>query len=492
MNTTQNETTAGMPWGTLPAWREDELPAPPPFSLRNMVRTIGPGAILLAGSIGGGEWLVGPAIAVKYGTGMLWIATAAILLQLLFNQEGIRYTLATGEPILVGFMRLRPGSKFWAGLYVFAAVAQLGVPALAAGCASVLFAAFANRLAAEGDAATLQYLTYGVMLATVVVLLSGKTIERMLEFTSWAMVAFIMAFLVTVNVLFVPFSHWMKTLTGFLVPGALPQDVDWLLLATFAATAGSGGIGNLVITNWYRDKGFGMGAKVGCITSAFSSSEVQLSPVGKTFTVDDESWRRWTDWWKYVTADQVWLWAAGCFLGMFLNVNLATAVIPDGTNMDHMAAGAFQARYMAEQIWTGFWFLALLNGFWIFASTHLGNTDILIRTATDILWVASPGLRERPNMNVTKLYYGLLAIFTVWGAFAVNWGHAMALFKVLGSVAGPVLAFAAIQILIVNTTLLPEKLRPPLWRRAGLVVCALCYGSLSAALLWDSFAPAGG
>jgi hypothetical protein len=74
----------------LPAWGVAELPEPLPYSLRNVFRTIGPGAILLAASVGGGEWLAGPAIAVQHGVGILWIATIGILLQLLFNLEAIR------------------------------------------------------------------------------------------------------------------------------------------------------------------------------------------------------------------------------------------------------------------------------------------------------------------------------------------------------------------------------------------------------------------
>ncbi|QDU10696.1 hypothetical protein V202x_41080 [Gimesia aquarii] len=487
MNSDSHQQPKSMRFGNLAPWNESDLPAPPPFSVRNLFRTIGPGAILLAGSIGGGEWLIGPTITVKYGMDILWIATVAIALQLLFNLEAIRYTLYTGEPILVGIMRLRPGSKFWASGYIFATIAQLGVPALAAACASVLFASFAGRMAGDGDTTILHYLTYTVILITVGILLSGKTIERMLEYFSWIMISFIFSFLTLVNVLFVPFEHWMKTLTGFFQFGSLPADVDLLLLATFAATAGSGGIGNLVITNWYRDKGFGMGAKVGSITSAFSHSEMKLSPVGKVFPINKENLHNWNSWWKYVSADQIWLWGMGCLIGMFLNVNLATAVIPENTNMDHMAAGAFQARYMADQLWSGFWILALLNGFWVLMSTHLSNTDVLIRTVTDIVWVASPHLRERRKMSVSRLYYSFLAIATVWGLFAVHWGHAITLFKILGAIAGPVLAIAAIQILILNTKLLPLELRPPIWRRCALVVCALCYGCLSAALLWNLF-----
>ncbi|HYI97838.1 MAG TPA: hypothetical protein VEX68_30140, partial [Bryobacteraceae bacterium] len=101
----------------LPDWGRADMPEPLPLSFRNALRTIGPGAILLAASIGGGEWLVGPAVAVKHGIGLFWIATVAIVFQTIFNLEALRYTLYTGEPIVAGFMRLRPSSRFWATIY---------------------------------------------------------------------------------------------------------------------------------------------------------------------------------------------------------------------------------------------------------------------------------------------------------------------------------------------------------------------------------------
>jgi hypothetical protein len=52
-------------------------------------------------------------------------------------------------------------------------------------------------------------------------------------------------------------------------------------------------------------------------------------------------------------------------------------------------------------------------------------------------------------------------------------------------VAGPVLAIAAIQVLIVNTKLLPAELRPAMWRRVALVICSAFYTAFSVALLSD-------
>jgi Mn2+/Fe2+ NRAMP family transporter len=106
----------------------DDLPAPPKFGGRAIMSVIGPGAIMAATSIGGGEWLVGPAAAVKYGSSIFLIASVAIVLQVFFNLEAIRYTLYTGEPIYGGIMRLKPGARFWAGFYCVLGFFQLGCP----------------------------------------------------------------------------------------------------------------------------------------------------------------------------------------------------------------------------------------------------------------------------------------------------------------------------------------------------------------------------
>jgi hypothetical protein len=54
-------------------------------------------------------------------------------------------------------------------------------------------------------------------------------------------------------------------------------------------------------------------------------------------------------------------------------------------------------------------------------------------------------------------------------------------------VACPVLAVAAFQILRVNTRFLPQPIRPPLWRRAALVLCGVGYSVLAIASLVSLF-----
>jgi hypothetical protein len=473
----------------LPAWGQADLPEPKPFTVGNVFRTIGPGAILLAASIGGGEWLVGPAATVAHGTGILWIATAAILLQLLFNLEAIRYTLYTGEPILTGIMRLRPGSRFWGTAYSLIAIVQLGVPALAVGCAPVIMSIYLGEVPKSVDNQTRLLIVYGVVALGVILLCSGKKIERTLELVSWGMIVYIFSFLLYVNAVFVPLEHSLNTLLGFVNFGTAPRQskggIDVLLLATLAATAGSGGLGNLTISNWARDKGFGMGGTVGAIASAFATGEPALAHSGKVFPLSTENLNRWRLWWKYVHADQVFLWGLGCFVGMYLNVNLATAIIPHGTDLQDLGAGAYQAQYMARELWSGLWYLGLLNGIWILFSTHLGNTDAMVRTITDITWTASTRARAWRGGSVTAVYYVTLALTTAFGLVALHFGGAMDLFKFLGFVANIVLAMGAVQILCVNYKLLPPALRAPLWRQILLGTCCIFYATITAFVLYD-------
>jgi hypothetical protein len=467
--------------GLGPPFEVADLPAAPPFSLRNLLRVIGPGAILLATAIGGGEWLIGPAQAVEHSLSLFWIVTVAIVLQLVFNLEAARYTLYTGEPIYGGILRLWPGRRFWGGFYSLACFLQLGLPALAGLCAATLFSAAAGRLpetAASGDQTWLHAITLGLIVVVVAILHFGGTIERMLEYASWFMLLFIFSFLLVVNIWFIPWETWGSTLRGFLglTPGSSAA-INWALLGALAATAGCGGVGNLTMTNWMRDKGFGMGSLTGAIPSAVGSRQVKLSPWGKAFPANAANLARWRVWQRYLAVDQIWVWALFCFLGMFLNVNLVMGIgIPPGTEFTGIAAGAYQAHYLAERLWSGFWILTLLNGFWILFSTQLGNTDILVRTTTDVLWLSSSRLRAWRGGDIRRVYYTLLFAFSIWGA-AMLWSASAAdMFKFLGNMAGLVLCIAAVQVFRVNRRFLPRAVRPGIGREALLLAGSVFYG----------------
>src|SRR4051812_50130613 len=94
--------------GRLPDWQTGDLPEPLPLTGRNILRTIGPGAILLAGSIGGGGGVIGPLVGGKFGTPLLWGGGLALLLPMTFQPEAVPDTVFSRGPILAGVMRLDP------------------------------------------------------------------------------------------------------------------------------------------------------------------------------------------------------------------------------------------------------------------------------------------------------------------------------------------------------------------------------------------------
>src|SRR5687768_6549198 len=280
--------TAARPHGALPAWGVAELPFPPTFTFRNVLRTVGPGVIGLGIAIGSGEWLIGPAVILKYGAALLWITSVAVVLQVILNQEMGRYTLYTGEPIFTGFMRTRPGAAFWGWTYGILSVCQYGWPGWALASATATAALVLGRVPTADDAGTVIVLGYVTFLLCFVIVTLGKKIERTLEYSMWAMVLGILGYLLFVDIFTVSADNWGRVLGGFGSVGRLPEGADWLLLGAFAAYSGSGGVGNAYTTNYMRDKGYGMSATVGYIPAALGSA-APLPGQGNTFVVTARS-----------------------------------------------------------------------------------------------------------------------------------------------------------------------------------------------------------
>jgi hypothetical protein len=462
--------------GALPPHNVKDLPAPPPFTFKNVLTVIGPGAILLGTSIGSGEWLLGPATIVQYGAALLWITTVAIILQVFLNVEFVRYTMYTGEPIITGFMRTKPGPKFWGWVYSLFIFAQYLWPGWAAAAASTLFAAFMGRIPGAGDRPLMLMFGYLTFFLCVVVVIFGGKIERTLEYASWFMVAWIFIFLIFVNVVFVPLKFSLGTASGFLKFGVLPTGANWLLLGAFAAYSGAGGMGNCFISNWMRDKGYGMGSTVGFIPGAVGGASVKLSHVGNVFEINDKNLSKWRTWMKYLAVDQYGIWGIGCFLGMYLCVNLAAAVVPAGTKMTGLATGAYQAKYLMDH--TGyqiFWFLTLLNGFWVLFSTQLGNLDGIVRLTTDTLWSGSEKVRKWRGGDVRTIYYFILAMYVIWGCLAMGLAQPLVLIMIGANIASFIFAFTGIHVIIVNRKILPKEVRAPLWREVVVILCSVFY-----------------
>lgn len=466
-----------VPAGYGPPWeRGEEMPATLPFNWSNAWKVIGPGFILLSLSIGSGEWLMGPASVLKYGTFVLWIVSIGIITQAAFNLVMTKYTLYTGEPIMVGLTRLAPGPSLWVPIWALISVVSIG-PGWAAGSATAMAAMFMGRMPGNADKAVVLGSGVVLFLTTVFILMFGGKVEAWLEKVNKWIVYFIFGSLFILVILFAPFDKWIEVAGGFFKFGQLPKGkVDWFLLAGLAGYAGAGGILNMGVTNWYRDKGYGMGAVVGYIPSLVGGKEIRVAKSGRVPPYNQTTLERFKDWWRYVVLDQIGVWTVGAFVGMFLTVLLSYSMVPAGTNMDGWAAAAHQAEGVGKVMGSLGWYWVLMVGFWVLYGTQLSNSDSFVRQMSDLLWVASPWVREKLSKeDIRRLYYGLLILFTIWSIYLAFQGTPMFLVAFMANAANLAFTVGGLQLLFLEK-FYPKELKTPLWAKALIVLLVLFYG----------------
>jgi hypothetical protein len=482
----------------LDPWSRAELPAPPDTRGLRILGIVGPGAIVLGASIGSGEWLVGPSAVVKYGLSLLWVTLLAVTFQTIFNTEVVRYTLYTGEPAFTGFMRTKPGARFWAWTYAILYFLQNGWPGWAGASAGAVFFLAWGRQATPGDSSTIHAIGIGAyLLCVVILLLGGRRIERTMELLNWALVIGILGTLAVLCLRFAPPARFLAALAGFAAFDThsggfrlLPEGADWFLIGAFAAYSGCGGVTNITLSNWARDKGYGMGQVVGYIPTLAAGQSVKLAHTGSVFEPDAASLRRWRGWWRIVRADQWGIFFPGALLGMALPAVLYTAVIPAGTDLRGLAIASELARALAERGGQLLPVVLAVLSVWILFKAQLDIMEATVRSLTDILWSASRRLRGWRGGDVRAVYFCVLALLVAWGTFAMTLTQPIVLLQLAANIAGIVMVLGALHIRRVNATLLPPALRPSRLRQAALVGMAVFYGAfvwLWLYSLWSRF-----
>jgi hypothetical protein len=340
-----------------------------------------------------------------------------------------------------------------------------------------------RRLPEPSDAGTVYLIGVGTFLACVAVLLVGRRIVRTLELLNWLLIACILGGFLVLALLFTPAATWAAALAGLVgfdtVRGSfapLPAGADFFLLAALVGYSGAGGCSNIVLSNWARDKGYGMAQHAGYIPSAMAAAKVELAPTGFMFKPDAESMRRWQGWWRIVRADQWGVFFCGALLGMVLPAVLYVTFLPPGVDIRGLgisAALAYNVRDVAGPILAG---AVAFLGAWILFKTQLDSLEGMTRGITDILWTGSRTLRSRTGGDVRRVYYGVLALVVLWGIAALRLAQPIVLLQLGANIASAVFVLASLHLLWLNTRVLARELRPPVWRRAGLVGTALFYG----------------
>ncbi len=477
--------------GTMPPWTVGELPEPPNIK-RGVLALLGPGLMMAGGAIGGGEWLLGPAVTAKYGAIVMWLAGASILLQVAYNIEVMRYAMYCGESIFVGYMRLLPGPRFWTAVYLF--VDFFGVwPYLAANAAVPLAAAILGHLPKTPEEMMLRnWLAYAIFAGCFIPLIFGGKIYNVLARIMVVKVFLVLGYLLFLGVVYVSPGTWAEIFGGFVFigkeadgswgfgmlpsgPGTPP--IDWALLGAFAAIAGQGGMTNSQFSSYVRDKGWGMGKHVGAIGSIVGGRNVRLAHTGKIFPTTQEAVAKFRGWLKLIYRDQWMIWFVGCILGVaipaLISLQFLRGMEVSGDEVAAKTAEALRARTGHQ----AFWFMTLLCGFLVLAPNQVQAADGLIRRWTELLWTGSRKLHRLEDNKVRFVYFTLLATYLCWGMLILVWtgDKPLTIAKASGVIMNFALGFTALHTLAVNLILLPKPLRPGWIGRIGITACGVFF-----------------
>lgn len=519
---------SSLPQTCLPTWDVADLPEPKQLSWRNWASFIGPGIVMMGIQIGGGEWLYGPEITAKYGGGLMWIATIAIVLQVFYNIECGRYAMYCGEPVFTGFMRIAPGPWFWVSVMLVMNAGAL-IPGLSSHGAAIIASLILDRPPGADDQMLVRGLAFACLLGVAVPVLVGGKVYNMLQAVMTAKVLFILGFCLVIGVCFVGPASWLNIFSGFLKFGTVPvsdghdgettvnafghffEHGAWpavalaniAALGAFAGYAGGGGLSNSTYSNFVRDKGWGMGSLVGAIPSAVGGKRIALSHVGKVFPITAENMRKWSGWWRYILTDQLIVWAPGCFMGMALPALLSIgfaqhAELTQATkDLGYAPAlitadGLRHAPQFGPVVAKLFWIVALFAGLAVMLPSQMSIVDDFSRRWTDAIWSANARVRSsfRPD-QVKWIYYTILGSYVLWSfVCAYLFTSPKLMTTIIANLGNVAIGLTSLQLLWINHRLLPPVLRPRWYHTSGLVACSVFYLGLATLVFVEKVIPA--
>lgn len=453
---------------------------------REMLKyAVGPSLIALGVAIGSGEWLLGPLAVGKFGfIGIGWIITVSVILQTIYNVEIARYTIATGEVPVVGFARVPPGRKVWIPLSLFAIFSAFILGGWAKGAAKGLFALMnGNPPVAGVDDGPVKLLTFALLAVVLVLTLAFRRITRGLELLNGALIAVQIGFLFVVAVAVVPLDVWSEALRGFLIPkkppsGASATDLGGLV--GFSALAA--GL-NWFFLNHYRDKGYGMGHKVGFLAGARGEQQ-KVRDCGFIFPDDARNTAVWRRWMRILYVDMWGIFLTGAMVGMLLpTVIMRHLTLTSGQQPETATIETFAATILGQEYGRTIFYLTLFIGFLILFDTQLGIFESLVRNATDAANV-SPRIQQMTGGDIRRFYFGFMVVLLVIIGYITTLTQPATLIQTSANMSNAGALIFPFALIYLNRRL-PKAARPPKWTYVGLALNVVFFGFFFANFLTE-------
>ncbi len=452
------------PNGNLPPMPYRDMPAPLSLS-----KVLGPSVILAGLGVGSGEYILWPFMTSTVGLGFLWAAVLSVTVQYFLNMEIERYTLATGETAVAGFVRFW---KPWGILFCLFTIVPNMWPGWGTSGVTIL-----TFLLGGGN---VPLMTIGVLVASGIALTASPVVYQTLEKAQFFKVGLTLVFLAIAIVAAISPSAWAQLPTVVTHIGWFPDTsiIPVSLVLSGLVFAGAGGVNNLAQSNWIRDKGLGMGVYIPRIVSPITGEEVAAPATGSMVRQDEENIRRFWGWWRVANKEQLVSFWFICVFSITVFSALAYSTV-FGQNIAGSANLSFiQAEGIALKRIVAPWFGTF---FWVFGSLSmilvaLGTVDYIARIVADVIKTVYCPRSER--WSESRLYF-----LVAWGTIAAGsaillsgFNQPLILLVIAACLNGMVMFVYSILLIQLNRRGLPPAIRVRGFRLAMLYFATVFYG----------------
>lgn len=242
---------------------------------------------------------------------------------------------------------------------------------------------------------------------------------------------------------------------------------------------------NLVQSNWVRDKGLGMGARLPKVVSPFTGEEVAAPTTGYFFRRDEENMRRWNGWWKVANREQFWTFFVIGAVALLTFMTLTFVHVGVGTDAESFDFIELQGEALqADQgNWLGtlFWLIGTV----VLFSTNLIVVDMIGRLTADVLKTTT--LRDNDRWSESRLYFITVWAMILFGSIILLSGfdQPLLLLVVASALNGLVMFVYSILLLQLNRGVLPREIGLRGGRLVAIMWAVLFYGFFSVILIID-------
>jgi hypothetical protein len=334
-----------------------------------------------------------------------------------------------------------------------------------------------------------RYIAVGLLVTIGLIVTLSPVIYQSIEKIEMVLVSVILVFLLFAIFIATDFSVWTGVITkapqGVAdFPGTL-STVGAATLLGAIAFAGAGGANNLVQSNYVRDKGLGMGARIPNIVSPITGEEEAAPGLGYTFPTNEENMRRWKRWWRICNQEQFFLFYVIGLLSLIALSVLAYSTLGIQKNVTGDLTfikdeGNVLGNVIAPWFATFFFAAASIKLF----STNLGILDWVSRLTADSLKVSFLG--ESRFWSESKIYLTVVwSMITIGSVIILTGIEPVVLLIIASSGGGFVMALYSTMLIVLNRRALPEEIRLKGWRLPIIAITALLFISLSLFLLYQ-------